>query len=168
MDGKILKYTAVVGEIYLRDEDGQPTASVFSVSYFKDEDKQRESRPITFLFNGGPGSTAVWLHLGAFGPKRIPIGNDPVSPEGPPYKLVANSETLLWQSGLVFVDPIGTGYSRALVEANDQDYWGVDEDATSMADFIRAYLTEHNLDCLTPCPAALQFVAQVERWFRCR
>ncbi|MHC4401421.1 MAG: S10 family peptidase [Planctomycetota bacterium] len=143
MDGRLLNYTAIAGQVYLDDEDGRPTASVFSVSYFKDGDKQHANRAITFLFNGGPGSTAVWLHLGAFGPKRIPMGNKPAAPAGPPYKLVANTETLLWQSDLVFVDPVGTGYSRALGEAKDQDYWGVDEDAASMADFIRAYLTEH-------------------------
>ena len=142
LDRRELKYTAVAGEIFLKDDHGKLTASVFSISYFKDAD-QPNRRPILFLFNGGPGSTAVWLHVAAFGPKRIALPEKPVVPSGPPFNLEPNLETLLWHCDLVFIDPIGTGYSRALGEARDEDFWGVDEDAESMAQFIRRYLTHH-------------------------
>ncbi len=143
IDGKKLDYSAVVGETHLHGEDGSPEASVVTISYFLDGVRDPSRRPITFLFNGGPGSTAVWLHLGAFGPRQIDLGENPLDAGGPPYPLRYNPHTLLDASDLVFVDPIGTGYSHALGEGKDEDYWGVDEDAASMAEFIRAFLTRH-------------------------
>jgi carboxypeptidase C (cathepsin A) len=141
--GKALRYRAVAGETLLKDDKGAPKASVFTISYLLEGVDDPSRRPITFLFNGGPGSTAVWLHLGAFGPARLDLGPDPVGAGAPPYALRPNPHSLLDVSDLVFVDPIGTGYSRALGEGKASDYWGVDEDAASMADFIRAYLTRH-------------------------
>jgi carboxypeptidase C (cathepsin A) len=139
--GQPLRYRAVAGETFLRDDDGTPKASVFTISYLLDGVDDPARRPITFFFNGGPGSTAVWLHLGAFGPRRLDLGADPLTLGGPPYPLRPNPHSLLDVSDLVFVDPIGTGYSRPLGEGKASDYWGVDEDADSMAQFIRAYLT---------------------------
>lgn len=141
--GKTLEYTAVAGETFLPGEDGSPAASVFTVSYFLEGVEDPSARPLTFLFNGGPGSSATWLHLGAFGPRRLDLGDDPLSMGAPPYRLAPNPWSLLDVTDLVFVDPVGTGYSHALGEAADNDYWGVDEDAASMAAFIRAYLTHH-------------------------
>lgn len=141
--GKTLRYRAVAGETFLQDDKGAPKASVFTISYLLDGVDDPSRRPITFLFNGGPGSTAVWLHLGAFGPSRLDLGSDPLAAGSPPYALRPNPHSLLDVSDLVFVDPIGTGYSRVLGEGKAEDYWGVDEDAASMADFIRAYLTRH-------------------------
>ncbi len=138
-----LDYSAVAGEIFVKDEEGTPQASIFSISYVKDGVDRPENRPVTFLFNGGPGSSAVWLHLGAFGPKRVAFSNDPVIPGAPPYELTDNPDTLLRFSDLVFVDPVGTGYSRALGKKKDADYWGVDEDSASIAQFIRSYLTKN-------------------------
>jgi carboxypeptidase C (cathepsin A) len=138
-----LSYTAEAGEIQIPDADGAPKASIFSISYVK-EGSDAANRPITFLFNGGPGSSAVWLHLGAFGPKRLSLSGDPVNPGSPPYKLVDNQNTLLRYSDLVFVDPVGTGYSHAMGKSKDSDYWGVDEDSASIAQFIRLYLSKHN------------------------
>jgi carboxypeptidase C (cathepsin A) len=135
-----LAYTAIAGDVILRDKDGGPKASIFSISYLKDG-AEAAARPITFLFNGGPGSTAVWLHLGAFGPKRIDLPDDPTNPGAPPYRLADNPHTLLRVSDLVFVDPVGTGYSRSLGKSKDEEFWGVDEDSASLAEFIRAYLT---------------------------
>jgi carboxypeptidase C (cathepsin A) len=143
IDGKTLRYRVVAGETLLQDDKGVPKASVFTISYLLDGVDDPAWRPITFLFNGGPGSTAVWLHLGAFGPARLDLGADPLSAGAPPYALRPNPYSLLDVSDLVFVDPIGTGYSRALGEGKASDYWGVDEDAASMADFIRTYLTRH-------------------------
>ncbi len=141
--GRQLRYRAVAGETFLRDQAGTPKASVFSVSYLLDGVDDPATRPIMFLFNGGPGSTATWLHLGAFGPMRLDLGEDPLSLGAPPYRLAPNPWSPLDLTDLVFVDPIGTGYSRALGEGKDSDYWGVDEDAASMAEFIRTYLTRH-------------------------
>lgn len=139
--GKTLRYRAVAGETILKDDKGMPKASVFSVSYLLDGVDAPSARPITFLFNGGPGSTATWLHIGAFGPVRLNLGDDPLDAGSPPYPLRGNAHSLLDVSDLVFVDPVGTGYSHALGEGKDSDYWGVDEDAASMASFIRSYLT---------------------------
>ena len=144
MIGKeILNYTAIAGETILENEEGAQTASIFSISYIKEGGDRPEIRPITFLFNGGPGSSAVWLHLGAFGPRRISLSNDPVNPGSPPYELADNPNTLLRYSDLVFVDPVGTGFSRALGKSKDKDYWGVDEDSAILAQFIRSYLTNN-------------------------
>jgi carboxypeptidase C (cathepsin A) len=139
--GKTLRYRAVAGETFLKNDKGVPKASVFSVSYLLDGVDAPSERPITFLFNGGPGSTATWLHIGAFGPVRLNLGDDPLDAGSPPYPLRPNVHSLLDVSDLVFVDPIGTGYSHALGEGKDSDYWGVDEDSASMAAFIRTYLT---------------------------
>ena len=133
-------YKATAGDILLEDSEGQQKAAIFSISYVL-ENSRPDSRPITFLFNGGPGSSAVWLHLGAFGPKRIDISSDPMNPGAAPYQLEDNPNTLLRYSDLVFVDPVGTGYSHALGKNKDKDFWGVDEDSGILADYIRKYLT---------------------------
>lgn len=139
----VLGYTAVAGETILKDRDGAPQASIFSISYFLEGVANPVSRPLIFLFNGGPGSASVWLQLGAFGPRRVAFSDDPVNPGAPPYQLTDNPNTLLRFADLVFVDPVGTGYSRALGKKKDADYWGVDEDGASMAEFIRNYLTKN-------------------------
>jgi len=136
-----LNYTAIAGETIVQDRDGTPEASIFSIAYIKEGVDRPENRPITFFFNGGPGSSSVWLHLGAFGPRRVTLSSDPVSPGAPPYQLADNPNTLLRYSDLVFVDPIGSGYSRALGKNQDKDYWGVDEDSAILAKYIRTYLT---------------------------
>lgn len=140
---EVLNYTAKAGEIRLTDSEGEPKASIFSISYVKEGVDNPATRPILFLFNGGPGSSAVWLHLGAFGPKRLDLSSDPVNPGAPPYKMIDNPYTLLRYSDLVFVDPVGTGYSRALGKNKDSDFWGVDEDSSCLADYIRLYLTKN-------------------------
>lgn len=140
---ELLNYTAIAGETILENEEGAQVASIFSISYIKEGGDRAEIRPITFLFNGGPGSSAVWLHLGAFGPRRIALPSDAVNPGSPPYELADNPNTLLRYSDLVFVDPVGTGYSRALGKSKDKDYWGVDEDSAILAQYIRSYLTNH-------------------------
>ena len=143
LEGHDVSYTAIAGEIFLRDDTPQPTARVFSISYFRNGVDRPSRRPILFLFNGGPGSTAVWLNLGAFGPRRIVTPEKVAVPIGPPFELEPNPDSLLESCDLVFVDPIGTGFSRALGDFKDEDFWGVDEDAESMAQFIRRYLSKH-------------------------
>lgn len=136
-----LNFTAIAGETVIQDRDGAPEASLFSIAYIKEGVDRPEARPITFLFNGGPGSSSAWLHLGAFGPRRLVFSSDLVIPGASPYLLADNTDTLLSYSDLVFVDPIGTGYSRALGKNKDRDYWGVDEDSAILSKYIRAYLT---------------------------
>jgi carboxypeptidase C (cathepsin A) len=100
-------------------------------------------RPLTFSFNGGPGSASVWLHLGAVGPKRVKLKPDGMSPQ-PPYQLEDNQETWLRHTDLVFIDPIGTGYSRAVKKEDEKKYWGLEGDVESVGEFIRTYLTRFN------------------------
>jgi len=140
--GERLAYRAEAAETVIKDDDGAPEASIFTIAYVLEGDHDPGQRPVSFFFNGGPGSTAVWLHLGAFGPQRLAL-EDGVNPGAPPYQLSPNPYTLLPATDMVFVDPIGTGYSHALGEHQDSEYWGVDQDASSLARFIRAYLTEH-------------------------
>lgn len=142
--GADLPYTATAEDIDLKDRDGKPTARFFAISYLAEGVKRQEDRPITFFFNGGPGSASVWLHLGFVGPKRIDIPSDAQDPGAPPYRLKDNPSSLLPFTDLVEVDPVGTGFSRALGEKKDADFWGYDEDADSVAEFIRAFLTAHD------------------------
>ena len=139
-----LSYTVTAEDIFLRDDEGEPTASFFTISYKKDGVDRPEDRPITFLFNGGPGSSSIWLHLGLVGPKLIDIPSDATDPGGPPYGMKENPWTILRASDLVLVDPVGTGFSKALGEKKAEDFWGYSEDAESVAEFIRTFITKHN------------------------
>jgi len=139
--GQTVKYTATAGEIYLKDEDGKPKASIFSIAYLKDDVSDPATRPVTFLWNGGPGSCSVWLHMGAFGPKRVVVPSDAKDDGAPPFAMEDNSLTILDVTDLVFVDPVGTGYSRPLGEHEGKESWGVSEDGRSIAEFIRAWIT---------------------------
>ncbi len=140
--GTRINYRAIAGETYLKDKDGKPLASITSYSYIKDGPVDPK-RPITFLWNGGPGSGSLWLHMGAFGPKRVVIPSDAKDDGAPPYPIVDNAESLLDVTDIVFIDPVGTGFSRALGKTDPKDYWGVTKDAKSMAAFIRLWLNEY-------------------------
>ncbi|MFA6956882.1 MAG: peptidase S10 [Thermoanaerobaculia bacterium] len=139
-----IAYTATAEEIDLRDGDGKQTARFFTISYLKDGVTRPEERPLTFVFNGGPGSASVWLHFGLVGPKIVDLPSDASDPGAPPYKLRDNPWSILRATDLVFVDPVGTGFSRALGEKKDEDFWGYDEDADSVAEFIRTFITMKN------------------------
>jgi carboxypeptidase C (cathepsin A) len=136
-----LKYRATAGTMPLKDEAGKTRANFFFVAYEKIADESTEKRPITFVFNGGPGAAAIWLHLGTAGPKRVEL-----SPEGfpgvPPFHLIDNSSTWLWQTDLVFIDPVGTGYSRAAEGVKGEEFYGVQQDIDSVSEFIRLYLVK--------------------------
>ncbi len=140
--GHEIAYTATAGTLVLKKEDDTPQAAVFFVAYTKDGVEDVRSRPVTFAFNGGPGSSSVWLHLGVLGPRRV-LMEDDGSPLPPPYRLVDNAYTLLDQTDLVFIDPVSTGYSRAVEEESAKDYHGFDKDIESVGDFIRLYLTRY-------------------------
>ena len=136
--GKVLKYTATTGLMPIRNADGEIEAHMFYVSYALDNPGAR--RPLTFSFNGGPGSSSVWLHLGAIGPKRVKMLPEGFMP-APPYQLVDNDYTWLDQTDLVFIDPVGTGYSRAAKKELGKKFWSVKGDVESVGEFIRLYLT---------------------------
>ena len=138
--GKAISYTATTGETYLKDKDGKPLAAIYATSYVKDGGDR--NRPITFLYNGGPGSGSLWLHMGAFGPKRVVLP-DARDDGAPPYPVVDNAESLLDVTDLVFIDPVGTGFSHAIGKKDPKDYWGVSADAKSIAEFIRLWLNDN-------------------------
>jgi carboxypeptidase C (cathepsin A) len=139
--GVKMAYTAIAGETYLKDKDGNPTAAIFSTTYLKDNPEP--NRPVFFLFNGGPGSGSLWLHMGAFGPKRVNIP-DAKDDGAPPYDITDNPESLLDAADLVFIDPVGTGWSHALGKTDPKTFYGVRQDAESVAQFIRLWLNEYN------------------------
>jgi len=143
LDDTRLDYTTTAATIVLRDEKGQPRAALFSVAYMLDDVDALDSRPVTFCFNGGPGSSAVWLQFGGLGPKRVDLP-DTLAPVAPPHRLVDNPAGLLDLTDLVFVDPIGAGFSRAEGEAKAQDLYEVDADAAVMGEFIRAWLSRNH------------------------
>ena len=141
--GKLLEYDAIAGELAQNDEAGKTKADIFYVSYQATTgDINPAHRPILFCFNGGPGAAAVWLHLGAAGPKTIAM-DDQNLPVGPPYALADNQATWLAAADLVFIDPVSTGYSRPAPGEKAEQFHGVIEDANSVAEFIRLYLTQH-------------------------
>ncbi|WP_392354867.1 hypothetical protein V8F63_06905 [Brevundimonas sp. LF-1] len=140
--GQRIAYRAIAGETYLKDKDGKPLAAMVSYSYIKEGPKD-PNRPVTFLWNGGPGSGSLWLHMGAFGPKRVVVPSDAKDDGAAPFPIIDNPESLLDVTDIVFIDPIGTGFSRALGKTDPADYWGVTKDAKSIAEFIRMWLNTH-------------------------
>jgi carboxypeptidase C (cathepsin A) len=141
LGGKQLAYRAVCETTTIEDEQGRSEAEFFSIAYLAQD--AASDRPITFAFNGGPGSSSIWLHMGLLGPRRVKVPSDGEAAGAPPYPVVDNPESLLAVSDLVFVDPIGTGLSRVVLAGKGEDHWGVDEDARSVARFIRRYLSAH-------------------------
>jgi carboxypeptidase C (cathepsin A) len=139
--GKKLNYTATAGYIQLKSETGKPRANIFFVAYVKDDEEGKSKRPITFAFNGGPGASSIFLHLGALGPKRALLGDEEALP--PPYKLVLNEYTWLPFTDLVFIDPVGTGYSLPAPGVKPKEFYGVKGDVQSVGEFIRVYLTRY-------------------------
>ena len=139
--GRVLSYTATAGTLPIRGGDNDEVeGNIFFIAYTLDDPAPK--RPLTFSFNGGPGSASVWLHLGAIGPKRVKMNADGSMPP-PPFELIDNQQTWLDQTDLVFIDPIGTGYSRATKKDLGKKFWGVKEDLASVGEFIRLYLTRH-------------------------
>ncbi len=138
MAGGKVEYLATAGRLPVKDRTGKATAKVFFVAYTKKNFAQPGSRPVTFCFNGGPGSSTVWLHLGAFGPRRVLMADDGRSAVRP-AKVVENDSSLLDLTDLVFIDPVSTGFSRADDPKNARLFHGVEEDVQSVGEFIRLY-----------------------------
>jgi len=142
--GQKVDYTATAGVLPLKDAEGKTTAEIFYVSYTKKalKDADMSARPLTFSFNGGPGSSSVWMHMGLLGPKRVKLREDGFALP-PPYALVENEFSLLDETDLVFIDPVGTGYSRAAKPEDAKNFYGVNEDARSIGEFIRLYVSKN-------------------------
>ena len=143
-NGISIRYKATASETYLKNEKGEPVASIWSVAYTQSGTVDLTKRPVTFIFNGGPGSASVWLHMGMFGPQIVKVDSDAKRDDGAaPYKMTANESAILDLTDLVFIDPVGTGYSRVVGEGKVEDYWGLNEDANSIAKFMRQWITEN-------------------------
>jgi carboxypeptidase C (cathepsin A) len=141
VDGKLLKYTATTGRLPIKRGDGKILAEMFFVAYSLDG-ADAGKRPLTFAFNGGPGSATIWLHMGALGPKRVLMKPEGFLPPAP-YRVEDNPHTLLDKSDLVFVDAMGTGFSRATNLEQSKKYWNVKGDIEAFSEFIRLYLTRY-------------------------
>ena len=164
INGEAIHYEATAGTVTHVDESRDPTARMFYIAYrrtlmsaadhasavanaeARGETAPRRypdaaDRPVTFSFNGGPGSSSVWLHLGIFGPKRVAYADDKGNPGPPPYAVIDNAHSLLDHSDFVFIDPISTGFSRAEVDGDPKSFHGVEPDIASVGEFIRRYIT---------------------------
>lgn len=139
LNGKVLRYTATAGTLLIRDEEDKPYGSIFFVAYTLDG-AEAKSRPVSFLYNGGPGSATLWLHMGSFSPVRI-VTDSPKPTAGPPFQLAPNQDSLLDKTDLVFIDAPLTGYSRAVGKAQAKDFTGVDQDLRAFDRFIIRYLS---------------------------
>ena len=136
-------YKVTTGKLQLKEDDGKARASIFHVSYERTDTKDAATRPVMFAFNGGPGSSAVWLHIGVLGPKIVKLPGDGTRPPIPPVRLVDNPLSILDVCDLVFIDPVSTGYSRAEKDVKANEFHGLDEDIESVGDFIRRWVSEH-------------------------
>ena len=143
LDGRRLRYTATAGNLLIRNDKNQTIGSMFYVAYTEDDVKNSARRPLTFLFNGGPGSSSVWLHMGAFGPVRVETADARATPPAP-YRIVPNRYSLLDRSDLVFIDAMGTGFSRLAGTGTPKDFYGTDADIASFGKFIKRYLSVNN------------------------
>ena len=163
IDGQTVGYVATAGRMALRNDEGEPIARVFFIAYHKTGDTKPQyksvptgpkstkgalpdpdpARPVTFCFNGGPGSSSVWLHLGMLGPRRVVLSDD-ATPVRPPFEMTDNEFSLLDKTDLVFIDPVSTGFSRAEEEDKKSAFHGYDEDLQSVAHFIHNYVSRFN------------------------
>ncbi len=150
INGETIAYTVTCGTVVLKEDtekDGnreaeKPRASIFFMAYTRDGVKDAAKRPLTFSFNGGPGSSSVWLHLGVLGPKRVKLDNEG-NAGPPPYQLVDNDFSLLSETDLVFIDPVGTGYSRMVDGESVKEFHNYQRDLESVGEFIRLYTSRH-------------------------
>jgi carboxypeptidase C (cathepsin A) len=140
--GKPVSYVATAGTLVIKNGGDTAVASIGYVAYIRQDVKDAARRPITFAYNGGPGSSSIWLHMGALGPRRV-IAADAAQTPPPPYRVMDNGYSLLDRTDLVMIDPVGTGLSHAVGEKKDKDFWGVDPDIESVSWFIKQFVTEN-------------------------
>ena len=142
LDGREIKYTATAGTLPIRLDNGQVSARMFFVAYTRDGDDVK-TRPVSFLYNGGPGAATIWLHMGSFAPKHVEMAAEGFQP-APPYRLVDNENSLLDVTDMVFVDAVDTGYSRVVAGVNNQQFHGQSGDLRAFGEFTNAYLTAYS------------------------
>ncbi len=141
--GQAIPYKAIASTTLIRNESDEPAALIYSTAYIRSDARDVTQRPVAFLYNGGPGSSSVWLHMGAFGPRRVvTVDAGPTPPA--PYTSQDNASSLLDRADLVFIDPVGTGFSRAVGKAKNKDFWGIDSDVKSLAQFIVTWVTRNH------------------------
>lgn len=141
--GQAVKYATETGMLPVLKSDGSSRASIFYVAYTRLTDSHETPRPVTFCFNGGPGSSSVWLHLGALGPRRVKMNEDGTLPK-PPFGMMDNPYSVLDTSDLVFIDPVATGFSRAVKDEKPDAFFGATSDVESIGEFIRLWTTRHD------------------------
>ncbi len=142
LGGREIKYTATAGTVLIRQDNGQPAARMFFVAYSRDGEDAK-TRPVSFLFNGGPGSASIWLHMGSFAPRRVQMATEGFQP-APPYQLVDNEHSLLDVTDMVYVDAISTGYSRVVAGVDSAQFHGQEGDIRAFGKFIAEYLSAYN------------------------
>ncbi|MES2996002.1 MAG: peptidase S10 [Verrucomicrobiota bacterium] len=142
--GTPVPYRVTAGKLALKHDDGKTRAGIFHVSYERTDVKNPAQRPVMFAFNGGPGSSAVWLHIGVLGPKIVRFPGDGTEATPVPSRIEDNPLSILDACDLVFIDPVSTGYSRVEKGVKAEDFHGVQEDISSVAEFIRRWITEHD------------------------
>ena len=142
LDGRDIKYTATAGTLPIRLDNGQVAARMFFVAYTKDGEDTK-TRPVSFLYNGGPGAATIWLHMGSFAPRHVQMADEGFQP-APPYKLVDNENSLIDTTDLVFVDAIDTGFSRVVSGVSNAQFHGVRGDLRAFGEFINNYLTTYS------------------------
>lgn len=143
INGVEIPYKAIAGTLHLKNADGLTKGTFFYIAYHQEGIKNPSERPVTFCFNGGPGSSSIWLHLGVFGPRKIVLDED--GRASPPFQFIDNPLSILDKTDLVFIDPISTGYSRVAAGEDPKQFHGVEEDIQSIGEFIRLYTTRENL-----------------------
>jgi len=141
--GQEVRYTATPGQLVLRRPNGEPRGNMFFVAYTRDGITDMRSRPVTFCYNGGPGSATIWLHMGTLGPKRVQMAEEGFQP-APPYRLVENEHSLLDVTDIVAIDAMSAGFSRAVEGEDPKQFHGVQQDIEAFSEFIRLYITKFN------------------------
>lgn len=144
VSGETIGFTATAGETFIKNRDGAPVAAIWSTSYVRTSSETGSQRPVMFIYNGGPGSASAYLQLGMLGPKLVRLPGDADNDDGaPPFTIVDNPNSLLDTTDLVFVDPVGTGFSQAIGDAKGKDFWSITSDADSMTKFVRQWITRN-------------------------
>jgi carboxypeptidase C (cathepsin A) len=143
LDGQKVPYTATAGTLLLKEEDGTAKATVFYIAYTRDGVKDPATRPVTFSFNGGPGAASLWVHMGAFGPKRVERDEEGLTGAPPPGRLIDNDLSILDETDLVFIDPVDTGFSRTVPGEDPKQFHGVKQDVEAVGEFMRLWTTRN-------------------------
>jgi carboxypeptidase C (cathepsin A) len=141
--GQTITYKATSATMLLKNDSGAAIGSIYYTAYTRNDTRDMSQRPLAFIYNGGPGSASMWLHMGAFGPRRIVTTEAGPTPPAP-YQLVDNENTLLDVTDMVFIDPVGTGFSKTVGKGTGKDFWGIDEDARSVTQFIYQYVSRNS------------------------